>query len=54
MREIVEICSISQCLRILLKFLDPDSDADNFLNLVIYSCLRIRLWCNFHEVFSFQ
>jgi len=32
MSQTVAECSISQCWRILRKFLDPDPDADDFHN----------------------
>jgi len=44
--QIVEKCLVSECLRILQKFLDPDTEADDFQNLTNSSLSidRLRLW----------
>jgi len=50
MSQMVKKCSISQCRRILQKFLDQDPDADDFRNLITsFSCPQIHLWQDFHE-----
>jgi len=44
MSQIVEKCPFRNVEEFLKKFLDLDSDPDDFRNLISFSCPLIHLW----------